>query len=65
LIIYIENEKYLNKEYQEICNLFLNNEIYIKELINQYNNLDTRKKGYKEKFYLMRKIDDILLEIWA
>lgn len=59
---FIQNELDTDEDYKNIYKMNLNNNI--NKLIEYYMKIDTRKKGYREKYSLMIQIDDELSEIW-
>lgn len=59
---FIKNEIKLEIEYKTIYNMNLKTQI--NKLIENYINIDVRKKGYRDKYMLMMQIDDELSGIW-
>lgn len=59
---FIKMEIKLEIEYKTIYNMNLKKEI--NKLIENYINIDTRKKGYRDKYMLMIQIDDELSIMW-
>lgn len=59
---FIKMEMKLEIEYKTIYNMNLKKEI--NKLIENYINIDTRKKGYRDKYMLMIQIDDELSIMW-
>lgn len=62
LKVFIKNQIELEIEYKVIYNMNLKKEI--NKLIDNFINLDVRKKGYRDKYMLMIQIDDELSGIW-
>jgi hypothetical protein len=62
LNIFIINVYEVDDEYAKIYNM--NICLKINSYIKKYLNIDIRKKGYKEKYMLMIKVDELLQELW-